>query len=262
MNLQELTSLLLSVASISIGAFFGALGNKLSSEKDNSPWVLGFYILGLIALIVPVILSILYWQFVSNWLISTSVAISTISAILIIIYTKKVLDKKHIYDAGELDPIINKFTEIADKNEIKLFGGDLNFFGESVNQINENSQYVKLRSLSFKKVMILCEQPKSNDVTTKIRYGKIITEIENVKLRFYDPEEADLRIRGRILKVNGVSKLLMFNKIESKRYKAIETDTANSNGALYNNIWDLVWSLGIQPEIEELKNYQKLFRGS
>ena len=67
--------------------------------------------------------------------------------------------------------------------------------------------------------------------------------MKNVELRFYNPNEADLRIRGRLKTFQGVEKLLIYSKIEPKKYHAIETDTANSNGALYNNIWKLAWSL-------------------
>ena len=80
------------------------------------------------------------------------------------------------------------------------------------------------------------------------------------ELRFYNPEEADLRVRGRIIKVNGVDKLLVYNKIKSGKYQAIENDTSNSNGALYNGIWELVWSLAKQPTPEQIGMYKGLFR--
>jgi hypothetical protein len=93
-----------------------------------------------------------------------------------------------------------------------------------------------------------------------LRYGKIITEIHNVELRYYQPEKADLRVRGRIIEVNGVNKLLMYTKNKPGSYQAIETDTANSSGALYGNIWDLIWSLAIIPMPEQIKSYKDLLQ--
>jgi hypothetical protein len=97
---------------------------------------------------------------------------------------------------------------------------------------------------------------KKNDPSTLIRYGKILHELKNVELRFYKPEEADLQIRGRIKKVNGVEKLLMYTKIRDEKYQALETDTANIGGALYSKIWNLVWNTAStmrEDEIEKLK---------
>lgn len=258
MEFGDYTAISLTMTSIVIGAFLGALGNKLSTETGN--WVWAFYITGILTTIISLILTMLIWNEISDW--DFVIAFLPIcGAGILLYYTITKIDVKNIFRTNDLHPIINKFTEIADKNEIKLFGGDLNFFGESVNQIDVNPQYTKLKSLRFNKVLIICEQPKDNDTSTKIRYGKILTEIPNVELRFYNPDKADLRVRGRILKVDGVSKLLMFNKLESKKYKTIETDTANSNGALYNNIWNLIWSLANRPEVSEMETYKILFNG-
>ncbi len=167
---------------------------------------------------------------------------------------------KDTYNTPQLDPIVNDFTSSADTSEIKLFGGDLNFLGNSPNEIDKNAQYSHLRSMTFRRVLILCEEPVS--LIQMIRYGKILDEVNGSELRFYNPERADLRVRGRIIKVNGSDKLLMYNRIKSGVYKAIETDTANSNGALYGNIWELTWSLASQPTEDTKKRYISLFKGN
>ncbi len=111
------------------------------------------------------------------------------------------------------------------------------FFGNSTSDIDGNIQYNYLKALRFNRVLILCEEPNSPE--TRIRYGKILAEIPHTSLGFYNPELADLRVRGRLIRVNGSTKLLMYTKDKPGYYKAIETDTGNSNGALYNNIWEL-----------------------
>lgn len=54
-----------------------------------------------------------------------------------------------------------------------------------------------------------------------------------VKLRYYQPTEANLYLRGRITRTQDGDKLLMYFKFSIKTYQAIETDTANSNRLLY-----------------------------
>lgn len=120
-----------------------------------------------------------------------------------------------------------------------------------------NDQYSHLKSLCFRKLLILCEAPADN--STKIRYGKIIQEMRGVELKFYNPDEADLRIRGRLKTLQGVERLLIYSKVDSGLYKTIETDTANSNGALYSNIWRLIWSLAKEPSREQIEEFKSLF---
>jgi len=102
----------------------------------------------------------------------------------------------------------------------------------------------------------LCESPKGQ--IEQIRYGKILTDIAGAELKFYNPDIADLRVRGRIIQVDGVNKLLIYKKLKSKTYRAIETNTADSDGALYNNIWQLVWSLADSPTPDEVALYKSL----
>ncbi len=59
--------------------------------------------------------------------------------------------------------------------------------------------------------------------------------------------------------ISGVEKLLIYSKIKSGKYLAIETDTANSNGALYNNIWKLIWSLATRLSSQQKTEYKDLY---
>lgn len=180
-----------------------------------------------------------------------------ISGICIIIFTKKFLDKKSIYRTSELSPIIKRFTDLSDHNELKLFGGDLNFFGNTPSEMDMNDQYNHLKSLCFRMLLILCEVPADN--STKIRYGKIIQEMRGVELKFYKPDEADLQIRARLKTLQGAERLLIYSKVDSGLYQTIETDTANSNGALYSNIWRLIWSLAREPSRQQIEEFKSLF---
>jgi hypothetical protein len=261
MQQNDLITIFIAITSISIGVFFGVLGNRLVSINNKSGWKWAFYILGILSITAPAIIGYLEWSLInaSNLLLAIFI-FSILSGFLVLISTKRILDKKQVFNSNELDPIVNDFTSKADKNEIKLFGGDLNFFGNSPQEIDVNKQYTHLRSLQFHHVLILCETP--NNQIQRIRYGKILSELHGAELRFYNPKEADLRVRGRIIRMNGSTKLLMYNKERSKVYKAIETDTSDSNGALYNNIWDLVWGLAAKPTPEEMTAFVNLFQGN
>jgi hypothetical protein len=72
--------------------------------------------------------------------------------------------------------------------------------------------------------------------------------------------EAESRVRGRIIKVDGVNKLLVFIKIRPGIYQAVETDTGNTSGALYNNIWDLAWSLRLGHQMINWRLIESFFK--
>ncbi len=252
------TQILLVITTISLGTFLGALGNKLVTHDSQTRWKWAFYVLGILSLLFGMIYLALAKSLVVVDYIS--LIFLFVAGILLIVFTKKFLDKKFVYKTSELDPIVNSFTSLADTTEIKLFGGDLNFFGNSPSDMDRNSQYNHLKSIAFKKVSILCETPI--DISTKVRYGKILHDLSTAELRFYNPDEADLRIRGRLKTLQGVEKLLIYSKIESNKYLTIETDTANSNGALYNNIWKLVWSLANKLKPKEKADLIKLINSN
>lgn len=256
--MESLIKIILTCASISLGAILGVLRSKIFASKDNNKLHYIFYAFSAIVVLTSILVGIYYWNELNKFDVGVLIA-GVILSSLLWIATNKYLFFKNIFKTTELDPIVNKFTSNADKSDIKLFGGDLNFLGNSPSDIDNNKQYTHLRSLSFKKVSILCETPHSQ--IQKIRYGKILYEIPYAELRFYEPENADLKVRGRIIQVQGVTKLLMYTKIRSGIYQSLETDTANSNGALYNNIWELAWTLAQRPSVDDLESYKSLFSG-
>ena len=127
----------------------------------------------------------MYWDQIDSF--SKGVLTATfLLSILLWLATNKFLFFKNIFKSTELDTPVNKFTSNADKNDIKLFGGDLNFLGNSPSEIDNNKQYTHLKSLAFKKISILCETPHTQ--IQKIRYGKILYEMPYVELRFMNPQ--------------------------------------------------------------------------
>ncbi|HRO71555.1 MAG TPA: hypothetical protein PK951_14290, partial [Chitinophagaceae bacterium] len=250
-----------TAASIALGAFLGVIGNKLIVVRENNRWKWAYYVFGILVTLFGAVEIIREWNAIKEGrLLSIGIIVfALVAGILVLFSTRKLLDVKNVYSIPELDPVINKFTRLGDRNEIKLFGGDLNFFGNSSAEIDSNKQYSELRARQFAKVLILCEARKSAD--TRLRYGKLLTDIANVELRFYRPDKADLRVRGRLIKVNGLDKLLMYTKVKPGYYQAIETDTADSNGALYNNIWELVWSMAEAPTQDQCAQFIKLYKG-
>jgi uncharacterized membrane protein YeaQ/YmgE (transglycosylase-associated protein family) len=212
--MENIIKIYLSAASITIGAILGILRSKIFASKHATKLHWFFYVLSLVVGVGSLVGSIIWGTAIfteANYFASFVLVIAFIASIILFIITKKFLLVKDTFSTPELDPIVNTFTSNADSSDIKLFGGDLNFFGENPSQIDRNKQYTHLRSLGFRRVLILCETPANS--TQKIRYGKILSELQGSELRFYNPESADLKVRGRIIRVNGVSKLLMYTKI-------------------------------------------------
>jgi hypothetical protein len=258
MSQSEIITLFLALSLCSLGVFLGTIGNKIVTVKYTTNWKWSFYIFSGLSIIGSIIFSCMFFLEIVfiNFFIS---GVLLISGMGLFVFTYKYLDRRYIYKTTELDPIINKFTEESDKNEIKLFGGDLNFFGNAPSDLDKNSQYNFLKASNFKRTLILCEEPR--DSLTKIRYGKLLHELKGVELRFYNPDTADLRIRGRMKETQGVVKLLIYSKVtNTSKYQTIETDTANSDGALYKNIWNLIWSLANKIDTSQQTEYIRLFK--
>lgn len=261
MNLDHAIKIIFFLASASIGNIFGILRGRIFASKDSSYLHNIFKGFSILLILGSFVVFVIYWEELKNTpedkYFELSVLVSSIIlGVILLLTSKKYLFEQNIYKSSELDPKVNTFTEDADKKEIKLFGGDLNFLGEYPPDLDVNNQYIHLRAMRFQKVLILCEFPKSR--TQEMRYGKILSDITGAELRFYNPDSADLRVRGRIIQVNGVDRLLIYKKIKSKVYRAIKTDTADSEGALYNNIWQLVWSLAHQPSNDDIAKYKSL----
>lgn len=184
---DNLLKLILAGASLCLGAYLAALRSKISSLKFRNRLHYGFYIISFVIFTGSLVTIIIYWTELikPDWFAVIVLIAAIISPILLFLFTKKNLVGKHQYKTNELDPIVNSFTENADKKNIKLLAGDINFFGNYPKDIEENSQYKCLRKEGFKQIQILCIEPKSNE--EKIRYGKIISDLHTVELKYYCP---------------------------------------------------------------------------
>ena len=85
-------------------------------------------------------------------------------------------------------------------------------------------------------------------------------ELTGVELKFYRPDKADLQIRGRMITIAGAEKLLIYSKLENGYYETIRTDTGHTSGALYGNIWDLIWSLAERLTDAQRNEYIALYQ--
>lgn len=242
---------LVACTTILIGTFLGTLGSQLVSKNSKTRWIYSFYIMGVAGIIYGSIYyhNIYYYKVPLNTDEIYASFACIASGILLIIYTLTTKQTALQYTLKDLNPIVNNFTNNADHQEIKLFGGDLNFFGNII-LMDDNIQYKALKEKNFNKVSILCEEPQNDQ--TRIRYGKLLSELNGIQIKFYNPDTADLKIRGRIKTIEGVTRVLMYSKTDVRDlYEALETDIANRNGVLINNIWNLVWSLARPiPELE------------
>lgn len=267
MNLDDVTKILIAGSSLCLGAYLTAMRAKITSGKIKNKLHYVFYIVTGLFFASAVISLISYWHDLffkkelllnPNYFALLVITACIGSSILLFFFTKKNLVGKSQYKTSELDPIVNKFTKNADKDNIKLLAGDINFFGNSPKEMDSNPQYSCLKEEAFRVIQILCWRPKDNN--EKIRYGKIINDLPQVQIKYYKPLKADLKIRGRLKTLNNVTHLLIYNKVQSGIYEALETDTANSSGAMYNHLWDLIWESADGATENELQEYSNLFR--
>lgn len=237
------------------GICLGVIGNKFVASRYTSglKWI--FYSFGALSIIVAVYYFIQFFQ--GSDIDYVILCIFLISGVTTICITRKI-NKRNIYKIKELNKEINKFTGDSDTGEIKLFGGDLDFFGNTPD-MDTNIQYQFLGKAKFKKILVLCEEPMN--VQTKKRYGKILSDFNDVELRFYQPGKADLKIRGRMSYIHSVLKVLIYRKVCSGSYELIESDMADPKGVLYGDIWNLVWSLARTLGNEQREEYINLSRG-
>jgi len=269
MSLDTLTKILIAGASLCLGAYLTALRAKINSTKVKNRLHWAFYGVCIIVFLTALATLVFCWTDLTSdpetqkirilWLEIAIIIICMISSFLLFLFTKRNLVGKHHYTIAELNPIVNNFTINADKKNIKLLAGDINFFGNSPHEMENNSQYTCLRGENFKNIQILCTPPKTTE--EKIRYGKILNDLPQVELKYYRPPHADLMIRGRMKTLNNVPNLLIYNKVSSGVYEAIETNMGNSDGALYNHIWGLIWNLAEEPSGDQINEYKQLFRG-
>lgn len=254
MTVADANQYLNPLAFVSLGTVLGAMLNKVFAVKDknNLYWIFyGFSMLCFLYLGIT-------WFATSGAALNGAWYLTLVCNVALILITRFILTTKNIYKTAELDTVINAFTGKADKNFINLLCGDINFFGAGPDEMDKNIQYTYLKSSGFREINILCYPPVNN--SDRMRYGKLLRDMPAVRLRYYQPSEANVSLRGRITRFQGGDKLMMYFKISSNTYQAIETDTANSNGALYRNIWELIWNLGQVPPIADLDRFIELSR--
>ncbi len=266
MTLDNVLKLLLAGASLCLGSYLTALRAKITSSKRKNKLHYAFYGVTILFFASAIVALFYYWSELfseretgnPNYFGLTTIGVCIAGTIILFLFTRKNLVGKYQYKTSELDPVVNRFTKNADKDNIRLLAGDINFFGNSPIDMENNSQYECLKKERFREIQILCWKPKTN--AEKIRYGKIINDMPEVKIKFYKPPKADLKIRGRLKTLNNVTHLLIYNKIQSGIYEALEIDTANSSGAMYNHLWELIWESAEEPSHADLQEYNNLYR--
>lgn len=259
MSLDNTLKILLAGGSLAGGAFLTALRAKLANTRKKNWLHVSFYIVSVVVIIAAILTLIFNWNdvFRPDWYAIIVISIALIFGFLLIWVTKKFLAGKHQFTIEELNPVVNEFSRNADKGNIKLLAGNLDFFGSSISDIDNHPQYRFLLNESFRQIHILCTSPVSDN--DKMRYGKILTDLPKAILKYYNPEEADLKVRGRIKTLNNVTRLLIYSKIVPGRYEALELDTADSSGALYRNLWELIWKTADAPSQETIDEYKTIF---
>jgi len=98
---------------------------------------------------------------------------------------------KTTLSATRMNKRVHQFTELAaTSSTIKIYGGDINFFGnydtnDPTNGIAVNTVYKQLKSLERRNIQvnILCKRPQTQG--EKMRIGYLATNLKNVQFGFY-----------------------------------------------------------------------------
>ena len=265
MQFDDFSKFLLPGGFLTLGAFLTAVRGKMTSAKKKNTlhWI--FYLISGIVILASVIGAIAFWkelfpfdnQQKFNWNRIVVIFIAFISGFLLLWFTNKNKKGKYQYKTSELDEVVNQFTRNADKHNIRLLAGDLNFFGNTPQEMDQNKQYQCLKSEKFRQIQVICFRP--TNIQERVRYGKLLSEMR-IEVKYYHPQDADLNVRGRMKKLGRVTHLLIYNKVASGEYEALELDTADSHGALYDHIWNLIWQLAESPTAQEIQEYKELYR--
>lgn len=149
-SLENLLKILLAGGSLTAGAFLTALRAKLTNTKQKNWLHVSFYIVSVIVIAGAVITFFLFWKDIAkpNWFAIIVIFIAITSSLALVWVTFKFLAGKHQYTSKELDPVVNAFSKNADKGNIKLLAGNLDFFGKSEIEIDRHPQYICLRTCS------------------------------------------------------------------------------------------------------------------
>jgi hypothetical protein len=262
MTLDNVLKIVLASGSLAAGAFLTAVRARLTSTRQKNRLHRIFYLFSALVILTALITFITYrtdiFKAEPDWFAIIVLVIAVLFSLGLIWITACYLTGKHHFTTTELDPIVNKFTRDADKHNIKLLAGNLDFFGANESQMDNQSQYNCLRREGFKQIQILCTRPKT--IADKFRYGKILNDFLGAELRYYRPSAADLNVRGRIKTLGNVPRLLIYNKVSAGVYEALELDTAATQGVLYTHLWNLIWDLAEVPTDEDIIEYRRLHR--
>jgi len=225
-------------------AIISVLVSIILHANVKSPWRIYpyhlFYVFCLLAIVVGIYQLFQDVTSLAGWIVVSVGIVALFVAFLIhkntnIIETKKIIPK------------VIKFTDDAKSDEICLLGGDLNFFGDDIANMDNDKQYKQLKEKDFDKLLILCKKPKQTDNILIQRYGKILKDFSNkVEIRFYNEKSKDAHIRGRIKwKLSPhIQQALIYERIQKNQYRIKEEDIVCENaniGNPYVLIWDLLW---------------------
>ena len=244
------------------GAIISVLVSILLHANVKSPWRIYpyhlFYLFCVIAIVIGVFQ--LFQENESNLACWILIGVSVVA----LIATYFIFKNTDIIETKKIIPKVIKFTDDAKSDEICLLGGDLNFFGDDVANMDNDKQYKQLKAKDFDMLLILCKKPKQTDDILIQRYGKILNDFSNkVEIRFYNEKSKDAHIRGRIKwKLSPhIQQALIYERIQKGQYRIKEEDIACENaniGNPYVLIWDLLWENAEKLSDDEKDRWVKL----
>lgn len=250
-----------------IGLFFGFFYNVLvvSNKKASVTWRLIAYSPG-VAIFIIAFLGLNYEMDqvgYLGWLCFFAAAGHVAFVYHILNLPNK--GEGDILNRHKLSEKLKEFTKDAKKEEISLWGGDLDFLGNSEEEINQSDQYTQLKG--FSNINILCNRPDPKNETDKVRFGKILNDFQQkVVFKFYHDEKSpDIHVRGRIKKKNYTPynrAALVHEKLKDGWYKTIEEDiSAKACSEVYLRVWKMVWHhadpISDDEKSEYIEAYQK-----
>jgi hypothetical protein len=250
-----------NILSIIAGACFTLVCSVIIKDKLKASWrFYNYYFLYIIYLIV--IAFGVYCLFQSSTCISNGICWITIGVgVISSIITFISFRSSDIIDTKKIKPKVIKFTQNAKGNEIYLLGGDLNFFGDEIENMDNDEQYKQLKQKNFDKILILCKKPAQEDKILCQRYGKILRDFAaKVELRFYNDNSQDAHIRGRIKwkLTPHIQQALIYERVENNKYRTKEEDITCEDaniGNPYILVWTLLWKYADKLSDEDKRSW-------
>jgi hypothetical protein len=256
--MNTIETITLSAWLLLIGILAGFLANILVSRGSyKTKWMFLFYGIGLVTFCLSV------WTIRAGgdpYVTYPGISISAAYFPTLYFMTRR----KDRFSTHELNPMIIKFTSDADDELLRLFFGDINCFGDTPSTIEQHPQYQQLKQLQFKRVLILCERPQKTD--QKVRYGKLLTDFQDVRIKHYNTTTArDIGVRGRIKKVGpaNVDHIQLYRGARhdgNKCWAAVERDMNHSDCLLYVKLWEMLWDNADPSADSEVREWRKLYR--